>query len=246
MLPILVFARGHHYRPIAQGPPPPPSSLLQIGFFLPPAGVPSQWTQRYTDGAFPSGSGNLEIYMEPPMNDASIISGKFDAQLKTFAAAAKSHQGQVVVAFGEEVNCSTDPWGGTHNTVQQTKDAFNHEAQIVKSVAPNVQIMFSVNNDSCYGLPSPSTYYPGSSFVDVVGLSGFNFGGQSWDSVFDHAIQPLQSLGKPIWAASEGSVDNQAQFVADSVSGAAKYNLPVVIYYNADQFKSTTAILQGL
>lgn len=237
-----------------QGPqtPPPPvqqptQSGLQIGFFQGPTGL-GTWTQKYTDGAFPSGSGNLEVFMEPSVNDAAVNAGRFDSQLKSFAQGAAAHSGQVVLALGEEVNCSTDTWGGAKNTVQQTKDAFNHEASIVKGIAPNVKIMFSVNNDSCYGLPSAATYFPGNTYVDVLGLDGFDFGGQNWDAVFDHAIPGLQGFGKPIWIASEGAVswDNQVQFVKDSVAGAAKYNIPVIIYFDYQSFAAPVSTLQGL
>jgi len=73
------------------------------------------------------------------------------------------------------------------------------------------------------------------SFADYIGIGGFDFGGQTWDQVFDHAIVPLQALGKPIWILSEGivPVDNQAQFISDTFAGAKKYSLQGVLYFNA-------------
>jgi beta-mannanase len=120
------------------------------------------------------------------------------------------------------VNCDkSDPWGGAYkgNTVASTIAAFQHEAALVKGIAPNVKIAYSANNDSCYNLASLTAYYPGDNFVDIIGIDGFDFGGQSWDQIFDHAILPLQVLGKPIWILSEGIVpmDNQSQFITDTL-----------------------------
>jgi len=92
-----------------------------------------------------------------------------------------------------------------------------------------------VNNGSCYNQPSASTYYPASDFVDLVGVDGFDFGGQKWAQVFDNALPPLQTLGKPLWILSEGIVpmDNQSQFITDSFAGTKQFNLAGILYFNA-------------
>src|ERR1017187_6876844 len=64
--------------------PPTLTSGLQWGFFQAPSGVTAPWTMEFTDGAFPSGSGNLVIFIEPPYNDAQIIAGQADSQLTSF------------------------------------------------------------------------------------------------------------------------------------------------------------------
>ena len=54
------------------------------------------------------------------------------------------------------------------------------------------------------------------------------------DQVFDHAVTPLQSLGKPIWILSEGVVssDNQSAFISATFAGTKTYNLGGFIYFN--------------
>jgi hypothetical protein len=248
------LARGLHRKPspVPAPVPPPvviPSSTLQLGFFQAP--VPVLWNMEFTDASFPSASGDLVIFLEPPDTDAQIVSGKFDAQLKAFSAAAKLHQGQIILALGEEVNCdNSDPWGGAYkgNTVASTIAAFQHEATLVRSIAPNVKIAFSANNDSCYGQPSASAYYPGSAYVDLIGDDGFDFGGQTWDSVFDHALSPLAAFNKPLWILSEGVTtrDNQLQFVKDTFTGAAKYNVQGVMYFSQNPFVLNSTALKSL
>jgi hypothetical protein len=232
------FARGFHHRPSPSPVPTPPPVVIptstftfQLGFFQAPE--PVSWNMAFTDAVFPSTPGNVVIFLEPPKTDAQIIAGQFDSQLKSFSTVAKSHNGQIILALGEEVNCdNSDPWGGAYkgNTVASTIAAFQHEATLVRSIAPNVKIAFSANNDSCYGEPSASSYYPGSQYVDLIGDDGFDFGGQTWDSVFDHALAPLESFNKPLWILSEGvtSKDNQLQFVKDTFTGeifGARYDV---------------------
>jgi hypothetical protein len=124
------------------------------------------------------------------------------------------------LALKEEVNCdNSDVWDGAYpgNTVASTIAAFRYEVGIVRGIAPNVKITYSANNDSCYGQPPDIQYYPGRSVVDILGVDGFDFGGQALAQVFDHALVPLPSLGKPIWILSEGvkASDNQTEFLKD-------------------------------
>ena len=239
LLGSVAQARGFPHRqppPVATSTPPVASSSLSFGFFQPPAGVPSPWTMEFTDGAFPAGSGNLVIFIEPPYNDAQILAGKFDSQLKSFATAALAHSGQVMLPLNEEVNCdNSDPWGATDgNITASIIAAFQHEENVLKATDPNLIFAYSVNNDSCYGEGGLTAYYPGSAYVSVIALDGFDgFGpSETWAQVFDSAITQLQTLGKPIWITSEGADTNQSQFLEDSFAGAETHNIPVELYFN--------------
>jgi hypothetical protein len=253
--PFLVFARGfyHHRQPTPPPvvPPPAATSSLPFGFFMPPAGVPSQWTMEFTDGAFPSGTGNLVIFLEPPYTDAQILAGDFDSQLKSLGLAASSHAGQVMMPLNEEVNCdNTDPWGGAYkgNTTASVIAAFQHEEKVLKASDPKIIFAYSVNNASCYGEGGLTDYYPGASYASVIALDGFDFGGQTWAQVFDSAITQLQTLKAPIWITSEGVVntDNQSQFTTDTFAGAQRYGLAGVMYFNYQQFVLGSAALSTL
>lgn len=263
-VPFLAFARGfqnHHHRMPTPPPPiimptstpPVPLGSLQWGVF--PNDAPFSptlpWTMVFTQSAFPSTSGNLVVFIEPQYTDAQIVAGQFDTQLKSFAAAAANHSGKVMLALGEEVNCdNSDPWGGAYrgNTVASTIAAFQHEVTIARAGDPNIIIAFSDNNDSCYNQPPGAIYYPGSAYVDVIGVDGFSFPAtpQNWDAVFDHAIVPLQAFHKPIWVLSEGSAQNQSQFITDSFSGAKTYDLAGIMYFNQTPFALGSVALSTL
>ena len=192
----------------------------------------------FTSGAFPTGyTGNLLVYIEPAYNDAQIVAGSMDAQLTSFATAAKSYSGKIMIPLNEEVNCdNVDPWGyGVGgNTAASAIAAYQHEYTVLKATDPNLIIGYSINNVSCFGPSSLTAYYPGAAYVQFIGLDGFDFGGQTWSQVFNSAITQLQSLGAPIWITSEGAVsaDNQSQFITDTMAGMKTYNLGGFMYFN--------------
>jgi hypothetical protein len=189
--------------------------------------------------------------MEPPYDDAQIVAGDFDSQLRSFAQAAFEHSGTVILPLGEEVNCdNSDPWGGAYkgNTVASTIAAFQHEATLAREYDPNILIAFSTNNGSCYGEAPATSFYPGAAYVNIVGDDGFDFGGQNWAQVFDSSLTSLAALGKPMWILSEGIIptDNQSQFISDTFLGAKTYNLQGVLYFNGPGWTLSSAVLSTL
>jgi hypothetical protein len=184
------------------------------------------------------------VYWEPTVNDDTINSGSQDAIITNFANSLKSYGGKTILVLNEEVNCDNwSAWGGTSGSNNNTKAiaAFRHIHDIVKGIAPNVLFAYDVNNDSCYST-SPSNsltaYYPGDAYVDIVGVSGFNFGNpwESWQDAFitNNAIATLQPLGKPVWILATASLDGaqKAQWISDMAAGAKKYNIAGWIWFH--------------
>ena len=186
---------------------------------------------------FPRGfAGNLVIFLEIPVDDDAILDGSQDADLKFFAQGASKYPGQIILALNEEVNGNSNIWSGTvrGNTPAKAIAAFQHEENIIKPVAPNIKFAYSVNHRSVPDSAGNSltSYYPGDKFVDVVGVSGSNLGTETWDQVFGSALQTLGQYHKPLWILSEATVQNKAQFIADTFAGAKKYHLAGYLYFN--------------
>ncbi len=248
-------ARSHKKpTPPSSTPSPVSTSTLQWGVytnnkqagvnaFAKSLGITPEWQMLFAaprDG-FPTGfTGNLVIFLEPRVDDASMISGSIDSQLTAFAKGAAAYSGQIILPLNEEVNCSnTDAWGGTFkgNTAASAIAAFQHIENVIKPIAPNIKFAYDVNNVSCYSSAASNSltaYYPGNAYVDIVGVDGFNFGGQKWAQVFDSALRTLKQYGKPLWILSEGSTQNKSQFISDTFSGASTYGLSGFLYFNAN------------
>jgi beta-mannanase len=114
---------------------------------------------------------------------------------------------------------------------------------------PNVQFAFDVNNDSVPATAGNGllSYSPGGNFVDLVGVDGFDFGGQTWALVFGPALQTLKAAyPKPLWILSTGSVDNQPKFISDMVAGVKQFGIQGGIYFDYQQFTAPASTLQGL
>jgi hypothetical protein len=186
---------------------------------------------------FPRGfAGNLAIFLEIPVDDDTILDGSQDADLKFFAQGAAKYSGQIILALNEEVNGNSNMWSGTvrENTPAKAIAAFQHEENIIKPIAPNIKFAYSVNNRSVPDTAANSlaSYYPGDKFVDVVGVNGMNLGAETWEQVFGGALQTLSQYHKPLWILSEATVQNKAQFIADTFAGAKKYHLAGFLYFN--------------
>jgi len=173
------------------------------------------------DNTFPSGYAStvgaagktLVIFWEPNFGYSGIANGTYDAYRKQFATAAKAYNYPVILVPFDEMNLNEQAWGygANGNTATLFKSAWDHVHDIfVATGAANVKFAIAYNNVSVPNTAGNqfSDYYPGSSYVDYVGVDGFNFGNpwQTFDQVFDPAITTLQSYGKPIYIFSMGSV----------------------------------------
>jgi beta-mannanase len=116
-----------------------------------------------------------------------------------------------------EPNTPWYAWSGTANgnTADEYVLAWRHVRAVVRRAAgPRVSFLWSP-----YARSIPETqenaiarYFPGSSYVDFVGVSGYNFGataGLGWTdpkSLFLPAYQTIQALAaKPFWITETGS-----------------------------------------
>lgn len=254
------FARGFsnqriHHQPtppppvVATSTPPAPSSL-QFGMFN-----GSGNTKYGTISAFFIGdgdsftedyqglklSGPLWVYWESSLTATQIANGSADSFLKGWATQMKAYGKQIYFAPLDEMNGNWNPYYGNPTAF---KAAWVH---IHSLFSGDTNIKFAYDPNVCGpGIPcsSISGYYPGSAYVDIVGLDGFDFGGQTFSQVFSGSILPAQALNKELWITSTGVVasDNQSAFLeaalASKVSG--------IIYFDYQQFVLGSSALSTL
>jgi hypothetical protein len=117
-----------------------------------------------------------------------IIAGKWDAYIDKWADAARDFGHPMIVAFGVEMNGDWFPWSGAYYGAdrlingeagkwegpERFKAAYRYVVDRVRARgASNIKWMFHTNN---YSYPMdiwnfPPAYYPGSDYVDWLGLS---------------------------------------------------------------------------
>jgi hypothetical protein len=175
--------------------------------------------EDWSSGNFPSyyasavgaAGKTLVIFWEPQYNFDTIISGKEDAAIAQFAAAAKTYGYPVILAPFDEMNLNENTWGAYQGTNTPAKliQAWQHVYSFF-AADTNVKFAWVVNNVSIPDTTANSiaSYYPGSAYVDYVGMDGFNFGNptQSFGQIFDSGIAQIEGYGKLIYIFSTASV----------------------------------------
>ncbi len=136
--------------------------------------------------------------------------------MKQFAAAAQSYNAPIILIPLDEMNLNEEAWGyGTNNnTADGFRAAWIHIHNLFNGIN-NVKFAIDFNNVSIPNIPGNqfSDYYPGSDYVDYVGIDGFNFANpwQTFGQVFDTAVHQVQSFNKPMYIFSTASYPGTAE-----------------------------------
>jgi hypothetical protein len=140
---------------------------------------------------------------------ASITAGRYDAYLRSYATAAKAFGAQVVLSFGHEMNGNWYSWANQHTSASVFVAAWRHIVTVFRAAgAENVTWLWTVNviNESV-PIPDPSPWWPGSSYVNWVGIDGYYYqASQSFAQLFGPTVVALLKLTRdPILIAETGA-----------------------------------------
>jgi mannan endo-1,4-beta-mannosidase len=170
---------------------------------------------------------------------AAIASGQYDAYLRTFADQVRSYRKPVILSFGHEMNGSWYSWGNTRTPPATFKAAWRHIVQQFRSQrANNVSWLWTINIiDTRGGIPAPAPWWPGSSYVNLVGIDGYYFG-RSWSfaPLFGPTIRAVHALTRdPILIAETGAghIAGQSAKIPDLFAGVRAYGLLGFVWFDA-------------
>lgn len=162
--------------------------------------------------------------VQPKYNYDSVIRGDWDEYFAAFAAGAKIYGGPTIIVPFDEMNGNWSPWSGTLNGNTPAKHiaAYRHIREFFRD---NQQIKFgwTVNSDSQPDITGnhAEDYYPGDSYVDYIGVDGFNFDEpwMSFDEVFRDSLSRIAKYPKPLiifsFASAEGP--RKAAWITDAL-----------------------------
>jgi hypothetical protein len=178
-----------------------------------------------------------------------IISGQHDAYIRHWATALKDWGYPVLLRFAHEMNGSWYPWGGCSNNRDPSKyiAAWRYVHNLFQEVgATNVEWIWSVNHVSVPDEPwnDYNAYYPGDTYVDWVGVDGFNwgqsfYGWKTFDELFGDVLDDFRQRypHKPQmiseFASAPDDGGSKTAWIQDAYAGIERYpRLQAVVWFD--------------
>jgi len=171
---------------------------------------------------------------------AKIVAGRYDTYLSSYAEAVRAYGHPVIMSFGHEMNGSWYHWGYRHTPARTFVAAWRHVVTVFRSEgADNVTWLWTVNiiDDTGKGpIPDPAPWWPGSSYVNWVGIDGYYFK-SSWKfaPLFGPTIGAVRSFTTdPILIAETAAPPTSAQpaKVAELFAGVRDYKLLGFVWFD--------------
>ncbi len=210
-----------------------------------------------------SQNGRIPMVSWQPTNKPldNIIAGQYDTYLKSWAKGAKTFGKPLYIRLMPEMNGNWTTWNGSPTKYVQ---AWKKIVNLFRAEgATNVKWVWCVNR-----IDEPATaqnklelYYPGSGFVDVLAIDGFNFGTsransawRSFDDTFRAPYNRVIKLGtQPVWFTETGSSElggDKAAWVRSMFASTAFPRLELITWFNENKetdwrVNSSSASLQA-
>lgn len=214
-----------------------------------------QWFNDFNDPWEPNlvlqavGNSHIPMITWQPTDHSldDILAGNDDAYLRAWAQGAKSFKKSVYVRLMPEMNGDWVSWSGDGDKYIK---AWRYVVNLFRSEgASNVKWIWAPNcmdgprNDPAYFMES---YYPGPDYVDVIGLSGFNWGDvekkhiwRSYEDIFIDAYTRLNKISDhKFWivetASAEDGLNSQrkATWIKNTLSSTAFPKVEAMIWFN--------------
>lgn len=196
----------------------------------------------------PSKFGDL-VVEQPAYRLSRIAGGAFDSYVRKYARQIRSYGGPVMLRPFHEMDGFWYPWGITvnGNSAEDFVAAWRHIHDIFTEVgATNVTWIWSVNHVSVPATAKndPRLFWPGRSYVDWTGISGFNWGKASplsvWkgiDRVIGARYAMLSRYDKPVALMETGAPEqggNKAEWIRSTFAKVLSTypNLRALIWYD--------------
>jgi mannan endo-1,4-beta-mannosidase len=180
------------------------------------------------------------VQIEPrniPLTD--IAAGKYDGYLSEYAAAVRAYRHPVILSFGHEMNGSWYSWGHTHASPAAFVAAWRHIVTLFRNLgARNVTWLWTVNviNRRHNRIPPPGPCWPGSSYVNWLGIDGYYYKpSYAFAPLFGPTIAKVRALTKdPILIAETGAASSAGQpaKITDLFAGIRDYGLLGFVWFN--------------
>jgi hypothetical protein len=174
---------------------------------------------------------------------AAIAAGRRNAYLARYARHVRAFGSPVAISFGHEMNGYWYSWGYRHVAPAVFVAAWRRIVTVFRQQhADNVTWLWTVNIiDKPGGIPSPAPWWPGSSYVNWVGIDGYYYK-PSWTfaSLFGPTIKAIRALTlDPILISETAAAPaaGQPAKIADLIAGVRAYGLLGFVWFDGVGFR---------
>jgi mannan endo-1,4-beta-mannosidase len=210
-----------------------PSVVLYYSGWMEP------FQKSFADLAASNGAVPL-VQLDPKnVSISAIASGKYDGYLSAYAKAVRAYGRPVVLSFGHEMNGYWYSWGYQNTPPAVFVAAWRHIVTLFRTLgAHNVTWMWTINTiHKRANVPSPGPWWPGSSYVNWVGIDGYYFtSSNTFAPVFGPTIAAVRALTHDPILISEtaaATTTNQSEKIGDLFAGIHLYGLLGFVWFNA-------------
>lgn len=196
-----------------------------------------------------------------------VLDGSYDRYIAAFAAGAKRWGKPFIIRFAHEMNLSRYHWGtskeryGPDSPViyrrmhRHVVDLFRREgaANVLWAFVPNAESVPAPDHDGSAGWNRIANYYPGSGYVDILGMDGYNWGTSKtmerdrWESrwltfgeLFSAPARQLRELSaqKPLMVfetASTAQGGDKERWFREAVATAEELGVSGVVWFQVQK-----------
>ncbi len=206
------------------------------------SGWPEPFRAGFAAAAAKEGAVPL-VQMNPThISIAAIASGRYDTYLHAYAEAVRAYRQPVILSFGHEMNGYWYSWGNSHTPPVDFVAAWRHIVTLFRKLGTqNVTWLWTINTiHEQSRVPSPGPWWPGSSYVNWVGIDGYYTSSSSvFTSLFGPTIVTVRALTHdPILIAETSATpaSEQPTKIANLFAGVHLYGLLGFVWFDtADQ-----------
>lgn len=168
-----------------------------------------------------------------------VVAGKYDLNIQWACRDFATHPGTVTVRWGHEMENLTGryPWATSNATAFVA--AYRYFVDKCRALAPNTRYMWSPA-----GNRNLSAYWPGSMYVDYLGLSVYDYPdwevsyygyNRSFHQNFTERYGYVANYSKPVFIAEFAATgSSQVQWLADALADMSNFPLlQGAIFFNA-------------
>jgi beta-mannanase len=176
-----------------------------------------------------------------------IVSGDYKSTIEAMCKVADQKNTEIILRWGHEMDyagSSRYPWAS--NDAEGYVSAYRYWVNTCRSVITNNKVLFMWSPGGKNGLEK---YYPGSSFVDIVGLSLYGYpeyeqktlgNTESFTTAFNQKYDRVKGFDKKIYLAETGvagSDDYKKNWLNEMYQAASKNQASYPLFYGVIYFQ---------